>query len=87
MGSGGSLQYLMRSKGRRIAYHSTEGDSPGLIFCPGFQSNMGGVKALALEEYCRTKGHAFIRLVSALAWRFRRLKLGISILPWKSPGI
>lgn len=61
MGSGGSLQYLMRSKGRRIAYHSTEGDSPGLIFCPGFQSNMGGVKALALEEYCRTKGHAFIR--------------------------
>jgi pimeloyl-ACP methyl ester carboxylesterase len=49
--------------GRRvsIAYHSTPGKSPGVMFCGGFMSDMTGGKALALEAFCRARGQAFVR--------------------------
>jgi len=31
------------------------------VFCAGFRSDMTGTKATFLEEYCRRRGHAFVR--------------------------
>ncbi|WP_416897211.1 MAG: alpha/beta hydrolase [Minwuia sp.] len=52
---------LERPDGESIAYHKTEGNSPGVIFCGGFMSDMTGSKATALEEHCRARGQAFLR--------------------------
>ena len=60
-----AVQYLKR-RGNSLAYRSTpavrQDDTPGIIFCPGFQSNMQGVKATSLESYCISKGLAYVRL-------------------------
>ena len=45
----------------RIAYNHIAGRSPCVVFCAGFNSNMQGNKALALEQFCRSRGQAFIR--------------------------
>ncbi|MDF1731059.1 MAG: alpha/beta hydrolase [Minwuia sp.] len=52
---------LSRHDGETIAYHHTTGKAPGIIFCGGFMSDMGGTKALALEEHCQTNGLGFVR--------------------------
>ena len=52
---------LTRDNGTSIAYHYTSGKSPGIMFFSGFKSDMTGVKALNLEEYCRLRGNAFLR--------------------------
>ncbi|MCW8951692.1 MAG: alpha/beta hydrolase, partial [Rhodospirillales bacterium] len=52
---------LARSDGATIAYHSTKGKSPGVVFLPGFMSDMTGSKALMLEAHCRARGQAFLR--------------------------
>ena len=52
---------LTRDNGTSIAYHYTSGNAPGVIFLPGFKSDMTGTKALNLEEYCRARGNAFLR--------------------------
>ena len=46
-----------------VAYHRLEGTiaGPPIMFLPGYRSTMTGSKALALEEYCRTTGRAFVR--------------------------
>ncbi|MEI8394162.1 MAG: alpha/beta hydrolase [Rhodospirillaceae bacterium] len=44
-----------------IAFHRSEGRGPGIIFCGGFQSDMTGTKALALEAAARAAGRAFVR--------------------------
>nr|WP_293949628.1 alpha/beta hydrolase [Sneathiella sp.] len=41
---------LPRPDGQSLAYHHTAGFSPGVLFCPGFMSDMEGTKALALEK-------------------------------------
>ncbi len=49
---------------RRLAYvhsQSTSDNRPSVFFCGGFNSNMQGLKALALEEYCRAKDLSFTR--------------------------
>ncbi|MEM9973531.1 MAG: alpha/beta hydrolase [Pseudomonadota bacterium] len=48
-------------EGRRIAYHRTEGQTPGIVFLPGYRSDMEGTKALHLEAWAQAKGHAFLR--------------------------
>ncbi|WGH78780.1 alpha/beta hydrolase [Jannaschia ovalis] len=48
--------------GRRLAYHATPGRGPGVVFLGGFKSDMQGTKAVALEEWARTEGRAFLRL-------------------------
>ena len=58
-----STHYLQRGKMSAVAYRHMPGENPGVIFLPGFQSNMQGVKALALESYCRERGLAYTRLV------------------------
>ena len=54
-------QILTRENGSSIAYYKLEGKSPGVIFMGGFMSDMYGSKAIALEEYCRKRGLAYLR--------------------------
>jgi len=37
-------------------------DKPGIVFLGGFRSDMGGTKAVALEDFARANGRAFLRL-------------------------
>ena len=55
---------LEAAHGTRIAYHrlaAARDGAPGLVFLGGFMSDMGGTKALALEDYARRHGLAFLR--------------------------
>ncbi|XP_071483862.1 palmitoyl-protein thioesterase ABHD10, mitochondrial-like [Diadema antillarum] len=56
-----SLEYLQRTKKSSIAFRRIPGKDPGVVFLPGFMSNMTGQKAVALEDYCRRRGNAFVR--------------------------
>lgn len=56
-----SASILARGPGRAIAYRRSAGKTPGVIFLPGFRSDMNGGKALALEAHCRRVGRAFLR--------------------------
>lgn len=56
-----SPSYLTTPQGRRIAYHKTEGLGPGVVFLGGFKSDMGGTKAVYLEEWAKQQGRAFLR--------------------------
>ena len=58
---GASPQILARADGATIAYHRLVGRSPGIVFLGGFRSEMTGTKALFLEDYCRSRGHAYVR--------------------------
>lgn len=53
--------YLETPQGRRIAYDRTEGTGPGVVFLGGFKSDKEGTKALALEEWAKRRGRAFLR--------------------------
>ncbi|MGE0257164.1 MAG: alpha/beta hydrolase [Alphaproteobacteria bacterium] len=57
----GSPASLARPDGATIAYHRLAGTLPGIVFLGGFRSDMTGTKALYLEEYCRGRGHAYVR--------------------------
>jgi pimeloyl-ACP methyl ester carboxylesterase len=35
--------------------------TPGIVFCGGYRSDMTGTKALFLEDYCRSRGRAYVR--------------------------
>ncbi len=52
---------LARPQDESLAYHSTAGRAPGIIFLGGFMSDMTGTKATALEAYARKRGQAFLR--------------------------
>ena len=53
--------FLDAAHGRRIAYHRSEGQGPGIVFLPGLRSDMQGEKALRLEAFARERGRAFVR--------------------------
>ncbi|MBI1209709.1 MAG: alpha/beta fold hydrolase [Azospirillum sp.] len=44
-----------------IAFRQTQGASPGVTFFGGFQSDMTGTKAVALEAWAKTQGRGFLR--------------------------
>lgn len=46
---------------RQIAFHKTEGKGPGVVFLPGYMSDMEGTKVLDLEKWCKETGRAFLR--------------------------
>jgi len=46
---------------RPLAFHLTDGAAPTVVFLPGYASDMGGTKALALEAWARAKGQRFVR--------------------------
>jgi len=52
---------LTTPQGRRLAYHRTPGRGPGVVFLGGFRSDMTGTKALALQDWARARGRAFLR--------------------------
>ena len=54
-------EILARDDGGAIAYCRMLGQSPGVVFLTGFKSDMTGSKALALEDFCRRRGQAFLR--------------------------
>ncbi|MDX1606244.1 MAG: alpha/beta hydrolase [Candidatus Competibacterales bacterium] len=54
-------EFLHRPDGQRLAYERLPGRGPGVVFLGGFMSDMTGSKALALEDWCRARGRAFVR--------------------------
>ena len=53
---------LTRSDGSSTAYCQESGrNPPGVVFLPGFRSDMNGIKATALAGHCRTRDHPFLR--------------------------
>ena len=57
----GQPKFLNRPDGATVAFHSTVGRSPGVVFLGGFRSDMTGTKANALEAACKDAGRAFTR--------------------------
>lgn len=53
--------FLALDDGSRIAYHHRAGRDPGILFCPGFHSDMSGEKALALDAWCQQTGRQMTR--------------------------
>ena len=47
--------------GHRLAYQTRAGHGPGVVFCGGFRSDMGGTKAMALDAWAASRGQAFLR--------------------------
>lgn len=43
------------SRGTRIAYQQQAGDGVGVVFLPGYRSDMDSTKAAALVEYCASQ--------------------------------
>ncbi|XP_066555056.1 abhydrolase domain containing 10, depalmitoylase b isoform X2 [Amia ocellicauda] len=56
-----SVQYLNRPDLPKLAYQRIKGKSPGVVFLPGLASNMNGQKAEALEDFCKSLGHSYLR--------------------------
>ncbi|XP_023660689.1 abhydrolase domain containing 10, depalmitoylase b [Paramormyrops kingsleyae] len=56
-----SIQYVSRPDLPKLAYQKVKGKSPGVVFLPGFASTMAGQKAEALQEFCRSLGHSYLR--------------------------
>ncbi len=54
-------KFLETPKGRRLAYHLSEGAGPCIVFLGGLKSDMMGTKAVFLEEWARAEGRAFLR--------------------------
>ncbi|HKT16418.1 MAG TPA: alpha/beta hydrolase [Stellaceae bacterium] len=52
---------LARDDGATIAYRRRAGRSPGVLFLTGFNSDMTGAKAGALDAFCAENGRAFLR--------------------------
>jgi len=52
---------LETAEGTEIAYAHLKGSSPGILFLSGFNSNMQGDKALALERWCQEQGRQYTR--------------------------
>lgn len=44
----------------RLAWARLPGSGPGVVFFPGYRSDMAGTKALALREACAARGRAFL---------------------------
>ena len=50
-----------RGDGATLAYHRTKGDGPGIVFLPGYASDMTGSKALAVDAWAMDQGRACLR--------------------------
>jgi pimeloyl-ACP methyl ester carboxylesterase len=61
MTDGDRVQWLARPDGNSVAYVTTAGRTPTVVFLGGFRSDMTGTKALALEAWARRTGRAFVR--------------------------
>ena len=55
-------QFMVTPQARRIAFHASTGQGPGVVFLGGFRSDMTGTKALHLSDWAMAQGRAFLRL-------------------------
>lgn len=55
-------QSLQLADGTALAYRHLGGDGPGIVFFPGFNSDMQGNKAVALQAWCQQRGQQFTSL-------------------------
>ncbi len=53
--------FLTTPQGQRIAYDRIGGREPGVVFLHGLRSDRTGTKALALADWARQTGRAFVR--------------------------
>ncbi|XP_066542537.1 abhydrolase domain containing 10, depalmitoylase b [Hoplias malabaricus] len=56
-----SVQYISRPDLPKLAYRRVKGKSPGVVFLPGYGSNMSGQKSEALQDFCKSLGHSYLR--------------------------
>ena len=56
-----SLSYFDPGDGPRLAFRLREGDSPTLLFLPGYASDMEGAKALAVDAFAEARGLSLLR--------------------------
>ena len=54
-------QFIARSDGTRLAYRRRQGSAPGLVFLPGYMSDMQGGKAIAFDAWAEAQGGACLR--------------------------
>lgn len=52
---------LQREGDHSVAFEHRDGTGPGILFLSGFNSNMQGDKALALDAWCRDNGRQYTR--------------------------
>ena len=55
-------QYLIRPDNVRLAYRHQPGNSPTIVFLPGYMSDMQGGKAQAVAAWAAANGRAMLRL-------------------------
>ncbi|HSG32994.1 MAG TPA: alpha/beta hydrolase [Sphingomonadaceae bacterium] len=56
------ISFHTMTDGRRIAFRTTEGVGPALVFLPGYLSDMKGGKATALFDWARENGRSCLLL-------------------------
>ena len=61
MNEEGRAQRLERPDGNFVVYVRSDGRAPTVVFLGGFRSDMTGTKAIALDEWARRRGRAFLR--------------------------
>lgn len=52
---------LDRGDGVELAWATTAGRTPAVVFLPGFNSDMSGLKATELADFCAARGQAMLR--------------------------
>lgn len=61
MAAGKNTDRELFTGGEHIACQTLPGRGPGVVFCPGFRSDMSGIKAVALDRWCRERGRQYSR--------------------------
>jgi pimeloyl-ACP methyl ester carboxylesterase len=56
------VRFHPMSDGRRIAFRSTPGAAPAMVFLPGYKSDMSGGKATAVFDWAIREGRACVLL-------------------------
>ena len=54
------MSYLINKKNQKIAYKSSKGKSPGIIFIHGLNSDMEGLKAKYVNKYAKKNNLSFV---------------------------
>ena len=54
-------EYTNSSTGRQLAYRVVEGESPWVVFFPGYASDMQGTKAIHMASWCQAHNQRFLR--------------------------
>ncbi|MEK7802134.1 MAG: alpha/beta hydrolase, partial [Pseudomonadota bacterium] len=63
MDTNNPLQEITQKDGTRLVYQLRQGSKPlpTLVFLGGYRSDMGGTKAIALDQFCAENGYSLLR--------------------------